>query len=141
MSGIEAVGIVLGAIPLIIVAVQHYAEGVSTIRRYLKYKHGLKDIARSLQTEYDIFRNTCEQLLGGLVHDHELSKLLSEPSGADWEAPALKRKIETRLRGSFDGYIQTMKEMESAVNKFRDLLRLDTNRKVGLKCLARHYHD
>jgi hypothetical protein len=35
MSGLEVVGVVLGSIPLIISALEHYADGVRNIKGFL----------------------------------------------------------------------------------------------------------
>lgn len=67
MSGIELAGLVLGAIPVVVAGLESYIKGVATIKRYSKYKNELKSLRTSLTTEYDIFRNSCEELLEGLV--------------------------------------------------------------------------
>lgn len=70
MSGIEAVGLVLGAIPLAAKAFKVYAESVSTVGRYRKYKHILRDLYQEIDSERIEYLNTCELLLDGIVDDN-----------------------------------------------------------------------
>ena len=76
MSGVEAAGLILGALPLVVSGLESYIEGVATIKRYFRYKNELKSLLRALTTEYDIFRNTCEELLEGLVQAQKMMMLL-----------------------------------------------------------------
>lgn len=38
MSGVEAAGFMLAAIPLVISALEHYTEGVETIQKWWRYQ-------------------------------------------------------------------------------------------------------
>ncbi|KAH8685342.1 hypothetical protein BGZ61DRAFT_480082 [Ilyonectria robusta] len=56
----------------------------------------MKDLIRSLQYERAQFRRTWQFLLGGLVDDVELLKLLDEPHDKTWQA-VLKDGLEQKL--------------------------------------------
>lgn len=130
MSGIEAAGLVLGAIPLVVAGLKSYVEGVATVKRYFRYKNELKSLLRGLTTEYDIFRNSCEELLEGLAQPHEMTILLEKPGEGLWKDPVIQQKLKGRLQEAYLGYIETMNAMESAVMDFQMRLKLKDG-KVG----------
>jgi hypothetical protein len=76
VTGVETAGLILGSIPLIISALEHYAEGIETIGKWWRYKRELASLKRILGAEYDRFLNTLEELLAGIVPDATLAELL-----------------------------------------------------------------
>src|SRR5436305_14478578 len=101
MSGAEIIGLIFGATPLIISVLEHYVEGVSTVKRYLKYKNELQGLHRKLGNEYEIFINTCELLLNGIVHRDEIALMLGQPGGETWKKPHIDRVLQERLQRSY----------------------------------------
>ena len=69
MSGFEVAGVVLGSLPLIISALEHYAEGIATAKRFWRYKTELRSLILQVNTERGIFINTLEQLLTGIMYN------------------------------------------------------------------------
>ena len=124
MSGIELAGLVLGAIPVVVAGLESYIKGVATIKRYFKYKNELKSLRTSLTTEYDIFRNSCEELLEGLVQTQRMALLLIDPGGALWKDPAIEKKLRRRLQDAYSGYLETVDDMELAIEEFKRRLKL-----------------
>ncbi|TID19423.1 hypothetical protein E6O75_ATG06761 [Venturia nashicola] len=57
MSGVEAAGLILAAIPLVISLGENYAEGFRTIKRWRKYDRELKSLCRRMRSEEELFRN------------------------------------------------------------------------------------
>ena len=76
MSGIEAAGLALAILPLIVSAVQHYED---CFRPFLKYKRFTKEadgFRKLFSVQKAIFRNQCGILLQELVeHDTALAIL------------------------------------------------------------------
>ena len=134
MSGIEVAGLVLGAIPIVITGLEKYIQGVATVKRYFRYKNELKSLLRALSTEYDIFRNSCEELLEGLVPVQRLSFLLQDPGGKPWKDASLEKRLKQRLQDAYKGYLETVDDMEAAVEEFKDRLKL----KDGKVCRPCH---
>ncbi|OCL02071.1 hypothetical protein AOQ84DRAFT_424460 [Glonium stellatum] len=130
MSGFEAVGVILGVLPLIISALEHYAQGVSTAKRFWQYKSELKSLLRSIRTEKDIFLNTCETLLTGIVRVDQMSLFLEYPEGQLWHDLEIEEKLEERLKGAYAGYSETVEDMNTVLGKFMEKLKLDPAGKV-----------
>jgi hypothetical protein len=78
MSGIEVAGIVLGVIPLVVSGLEHYADGVSTIKVIFNYESEFRSLSRRLRVESNIFQNTVEILLRDCVNDEKLTELLEQ---------------------------------------------------------------
>jgi hypothetical protein len=133
MSAFEITGIVLGSIPLIISALEHYGEGVRTFRRLYQYRWELKSITTELKTEQVLFRNTCEILLDGLADSKVLEELLENPGGNAWRDPVLQRKLERRLHSSYSVYMERVVGMSKALEDFRVELGLDENGTIQWK--------
>ncbi|KAI0513266.1 hypothetical protein F5B22DRAFT_611877 [Xylaria bambusicola] len=124
MSGFEVVGIVLGAIPLLISALEHYESGIKTIqivRRRAKVMHSL---ATALSTEQTILRNTCETLLGGIIDPKDMQPLLAEPFGPLWQDPDTKAVVERRLDHTLKDFKALVHSMKEAVEEIQSKLGL-----------------
>lgn len=132
MSGLEVIGLVLGAIPLLISGLEHYAEGVQAIRRMIGYKWELKSLINSLRTEDSIFKNTCETLLDGLAPPLKIESLLKTPGGDEWSAPDLSRKLEKRLGDSYAIFFEDVAAVHESIKTFQERLGLGRNGKVIL---------
>ncbi|KAI1121421.1 hypothetical protein F5Y10DRAFT_256363 [Nemania abortiva] len=131
MSGFEVIGVVLGTIPLLISAFEHYERGIQTIqivRRRAKVMHSL---AAALSTEQTILRNTCETLLAGIVNPEDLGPLLAEPFGPLWQDPDTRARVERRLDHTLKDFKALVHSMQEAVEEIRSKLSL------GPKCEIR----
>ena len=132
VTGIETAGLVLGTIPLIISALEHYVEGVETIQKWWRYKRELASLKRILDAEYVRYLNTCEELLSGIVPDATLAALLEFPGGAGWQDLEIERRLRGRLQMSFASYLNTVNDMNEILQILKSKLELDPNGKVCL---------
>lgn len=130
MSGIEVAGLVLGSIPLIISALEDYADGVETIKKMIRYKKELRDLVHDLQAEYCIFQDTCEWLLNGLTTTVELETLLENPEG--WKRQELARSLEERLNSKYQVYMDRVTDMNETIQEFKAKLDLGKDGKVSI---------
>lgn len=131
MSGIEVVGLVLGALPLVLEGLKLYHEGAKSARRYLRYKWELKNLHRRIGVAYDIFLNTCGELLEGILTPEGVEPLLSDPSGGQWKSPELKKRLQKRLGRSYDGYMETMLSIHTSVEGIMRKMKLDDQGNVS----------
>src|SRR5438477_525694 len=115
MSGFEVAGAVLGSLPLIISALEHYSDGVrlkiwrtiraqlmwlqvSAIKNMQKYEAVFEYLHASFVTSLAIYRNSCEELLSPLaLPDSKLYDLLEKTDGGSWEDPELNTSLRNRL--------------------------------------------
>ncbi|KAF2470024.1 uncharacterized protein BDR25DRAFT_304010 [Lindgomyces ingoldianus] len=122
MSGFEIAGVVLGSLPLIISALEHYAEGIATAKRFWKYKTELRSLILQVNTERGIFINTLEQLLTGIVRGEHMDDFLSNRDL--WKEKYVDAKLKSRLRGAYDIYLGNVRGMEIELRKMMEKLVL-----------------
>lgn len=128
MSGFEVAGIVLGSLPLIIAALEHYAEGVATAKRFWKYKSELRSLVLQINTERGIYINTLEQLLTGIVRVEHMADFLSNTG--TWRDSDVEPKLKDRLRGAYAIYMDNVKGMEVVLETMMEKLALGADGKV-----------
>ena len=130
MSGLEVVGIVLGALPLIISALEHYTQGVTTAKRFWHFKSELRSLLTQIETETSLFVNTIEQLLEGIVRIEKMSELIANLGGEGWEDDTVEQRLKDRLRGSYRIYLENVQGMAGALQTIMKKLVLDPDGKV-----------
>ena len=131
MSGIEVAGLVLGALPLVIAALEHYAEGANTMRTWWRYERELKDMARVVHAYYLFYKDTCTTLLNNIAPPKKISLLLDDLGGKAWEDADLQKELKRFLADSFDVYKATIQSMDAVVSEFKRKLRLGPDGKVS----------
>lgn len=92
MSGLEIAGLVLGALPLAVKAVQGYRETLYSIKNV---KRDLDYMERNIETEQRRLENTCEELLVGIVPRAKIRSMIKDPFGPDWKDYADKLVRQT----------------------------------------------
>lgn len=126
MSGFEVVGVVLGAVPLLISALEHYSDGIEIIGEMLEYREVVQDLVCSFDTATARFRLTCERLLAPLaLPETTLLALLEDPESKAWEEEDLSAQLRKRLGTSYRPYSSSVKRLMKRVNKFAEKLGLD----------------
>lgn len=130
MSGLEVAGVVLGSLPLVISALEHYANGVHTAKRYWRYKSELRSLVLQIQTERGIFINTLEQLLGGVVRIEHMTEFLSNPGGNAWKNAEVDIKLKERLRAAYEIYLGNVRGMNRSLEVMMAKLQLGADGKV-----------
>ncbi|KAF2267559.1 hypothetical protein CC78DRAFT_576929 [Lojkania enalia] len=130
MSGLEIGGVVLGSLPFIITAMEHYAQGIKTAKRFWRYKSEMTMVIRQLKTEQSIFINTLEKLLTGIVRVDHMSDFIKNPWGEAWHNPEVEAKLKLRLRDSYDVYIENIRGMETASKNIMEKLALGPDGKA-----------
>jgi hypothetical protein len=128
MSGLEVAGVVLGSLPLVISALEHYANGIQTAKRYWRYKSELRSLILQIDTERGIFINTLEQLLQGIVRIEHMKEFLSSPGGKVWQDA--EGQLKDRLRSAYDIYFGNVEGMARSLERMREKLALDPDGKA-----------
>jgi hypothetical protein len=132
VTGVETVGLVLATLPLIISALEHYAEGIQTIKSLRKFKREVNSLMRGLAIEEQLLRNSIELLLQSVVDsEEELEKLIEDPGGTLWSDEAFKLRLKNKLQKSYNAYIDKMEDMRDAFDELKKRLQLDATGKVS----------
>lgn len=132
MSGFEVVGVVLGAIPLVISGLEHYAHGAATLKAMHDYEDVIDTLSTSLTTSFTIYRSSCEELLGPLMlADNVLTDLL-ESRGNNWSDKAICEALIERLGDMYYPYKRAVTLLHKRINKLKEKLDLNDNMKVSV---------
>ena len=105
MSGIEVVGLLLGAVPLAISALEHYKEGIDVISDFRNYRSTLKSLKTKLSIQEELYRGTLQRLLLSELSLLEVHALFPEPgaegSSALWGTKDIEDKLRRKLGAKF----------------------------------------
>ncbi|KAM5370063.1 hypothetical protein ACJA88_010133 [Fusarium oxysporum] len=115
MSGLEVAGIVLSSIPLLIIALEKYTEGLSTLHRWRKYKRELQSLIRNPETERIKLQNFCEKLLLDLVPHYDIEALIDNPMGDLWREEERLKKVQFRLGKGFKVFQDTANDLRATL--------------------------
>ena len=124
MSGFEVVGVVLGALPLLITGLEHYAEGIHTIKNMWDYEAVVNHLVSEFMLSEGIFRHSCQELLVPILPDIEAAKLL-EGGSPDWEDPGLDKRLREHLGPDYEIYTRAVRHLKRRIELFTRKLGLD----------------
>jgi hypothetical protein len=130
ITGVEAAGLALATIPIILSAFELYANGISVTKRYIRYRTQFNELLRDLRAEHTIYVNTIQILLIGVVPRSEMSQFLADPRGERWKDPQFEGTLKNRLGQAYESYIATISKINECVDQFKERLRLDPSGKV-----------
>jgi hypothetical protein len=109
VTGIEAAGLALAILPLLINQIDAYALGIEKIRLLRRYRRDFKGYSMGLKTQRTILQNTLEQALEGVVDDEdEIHQLINNPQGEVWANAALQSRLRRKLNRNYDVFLQNM---------------------------------
>ena len=131
MSGIEAAGLVLGALPLVIAAVKQYQESAEVLESFWKYQRKYQKCMRELEYLQLAFSLNLKELLLPLIcDDGQITSLMSDPGGPAWQGEELERKLQDRLSTAYDLYIYSMEDIKEVMQKLGHELDVEMPGKV-----------
>lgn len=128
MSGIEVVGIVLGALPIMVSGIEKYSDSLSAARRLFNPRRELRNLHRAIKTELQIFRNTALLLLHRIATETEVESLIREPTSDLWKAPYFGEQLRTLLGSSYSVWCEVMTEVSNAIKEISIDLGLPLNK-------------
>ncbi|KAF2750320.1 hypothetical protein M011DRAFT_474775 [Sporormia fimetaria CBS 119925] len=125
MSGIEVAGLTLGALPLLISAIESYNEGLDPIKSFIRWERELPQLIRKLRNEHVHFAQTMRLLLEPITTEFELADMLAEPAGPLWKDHRMVNKLQDKLQESFGAYQNTMADVDRIMKKIAGKLDLE----------------
>lgn len=118
MSGIEVVGIVLGALPLIISAFEHSQSLAKKLNLLANFNSEHLKFWNDIKDEELMYRLQLQTLLAPLVRDGDLTKdrletLILSPRSDDWREADLDAAMRSRLGEAHDRYFENVGEIQA----------------------------
>lgn len=128
MSGFDVAGIILGVFPLAITALEKYREVAVRLGLFNKIKLEYRKCSNELELQQLIFTRHLKQLLLPLVADNgKVQELINNPAGEAWKDASIVELLRTRLKDSYELYIEYMKGMEHVMDKLQKELAVDAD--------------
>jgi hypothetical protein len=131
----EAVGLVLAVTPLVISALEHYKNGISTIKRLWNWEINVANLIRRLKAQQTHFRLNLTKLLKAAAPDAIADHLPEDLTNPFWTNPfwtnAIGAQVKTYLGVAFDSFQEHVAEYQICVKAIAKKLR-HMNRPLGV---------
>ncbi|KAK4452752.1 hypothetical protein QBC34DRAFT_345838 [Podospora aff. communis PSN243] len=128
MSGVEIAGLVLGAFPVAIWALERYREVARMMGFWYEIRLEYQRSSNELKFHRLSFIRNLKQLLLPVVHDDaQLQHLISDPGGDAWQDPEVQSALEVRLDDSYDLYLEILSEMRRVMQDLSQELAIDND--------------
>lgn len=141
-SAMEAVGVALAVLPLLLNQLDNYVQGLETIKgfRAKRYRRELEGYFTNLGAQQTIFINYLLRSLDGvgLDYEDEIIDLSYNSLGALWSKESVQSNLKKRLGRNFDPFIQMMREISNMLDELSRMLGWDENASVEV-CFMMNY--
>lgn len=127
----EAAGLVLGAFPLMIEALDAYLKAIETVRKWRNYHRTLQRTVRALKMEWRKYLNTLTLLLDSCTGSTNSDLLLLDPRGREWQEESFKDSFRAWLGPSFEEFDHAMEDMQDTFGELEEKLDLDAEYRVS----------
>jgi hypothetical protein len=130
MSGIEAVGLVLGGFSLIISAIEHYQTVEKMGKAFWKLRRQHReDIGRLEDCRLD-YRMHMRRLLQplvveGTIEQAELELLVEDLNSRKWINPEIDERLSQRVGERKKRYFENLNELHDALKRLARISRVD----------------
>jgi hypothetical protein len=136
MSGVEVAGLILGAFPIVLSALEQYRQGFLRLKSWWNFQRTFEELIDDVGMQNTMFESNLERLLSPFVHsDGHMGVLLCEPLGSAWQDAELEEKLRDRLRGSYIWYLSIVSRMHDALKELQRLLGIQDGQVSGSKFL------
>ncbi|KAH7133792.1 hypothetical protein EDB81DRAFT_904068 [Dactylonectria macrodidyma] len=127
MSGFEVAGVVLGAFPIAITAVEQYRDVAKRLNLFYAVRPEYKRCRDQLAYYQILFKTHLRQLLLPLVvDDDKIEELLADPGGSGWKKKPLDDLLQKRMKDAYETYFEFVKEMGTIMCELNKELALDS---------------
>lgn len=132
MSGIEITGLLLGSLPLLISAIEHYNDGLAPAKAFWKWGDQLSHFTRELWYQHTSYELTVRVLLSPITTDAELDEMMSDPESKLWKSGRMGAQLHEKLGPAYKAYLYTIKEIEEILKSIANNLDIDRDANVFL---------
>lgn len=122
MSGIEALGIVLGALPLIISAFEHLREACEARDLLVHFERKHMKALNDVKDERLLFRLHLRKLLlplvkDGVLEEHDIEQLMLDKELSRWRQHDLELALKQRLGEAHERYLEILKDVQNTLHR------------------------
>jgi hypothetical protein len=126
MSGFEVAGIVLGAFPIALEALEKYREMAKVWGFWWEIRYPYQKCKCELKFHHLSLNRNLKQLLLPLVaEDEQIQRLLADPGGEEWQQQSIAKQLEDRLQESHDLYLEIIQQLRRTMDEIKKDLAID----------------
>lgn len=126
----EIAGLVLGAVPLVISALEHYKEFSDQALVFWKWKGKLSKAIFRLVTERATYDQNLRLMLARIVNHDDLDRLVEDPQDELWTSRELLLDLKSELSKAYGPCMELVKEMEAVMVAIAAALDIDGSDQV-----------
>ncbi|KAH8802569.1 hypothetical protein F5884DRAFT_887230 [Xylogone sp. PMI_703] len=127
MSGVEIVGLLLGAFPLLISAAEHYKEGFEGLAKWYRFRDDFVQFIDTVATQKLLFDQTVERfLISADIPDDELQQFMRNPNYEGWHRMTLSGLLRARLGPAHEVFMSTIERMNKLLLELQEILMVKT---------------
>jgi hypothetical protein len=120
MSGFEIAGLILGAFPILMLALKGYGELARKVGLWNNIRQEYQKSKNEINAQHVQFIGNLRRLLLTVgVDDARISRLLADPQGGNWGDEDLTRRLQDHLQDSHDVFLETIDEMSRAMGELK----------------------
>ena len=97
MAGLEAAGLALAVLPLVLSATKSYNDVLGPFLRYKRFAKEVKRYSKELDIQRTIFRNECRNLLEKIIEHNAASSMLEVLTNETWSDRQLDYRLVEQL--------------------------------------------
>ncbi|CAI0644042.1 unnamed protein product [Colletotrichum noveboracense] len=135
----EAVGIVLGAVPLLISALEHYQDIIGPVVRFKNWRGELGTIILRLVTERASYDQNLRIMLLRAVGSDDLEQMIADPQSQTWRSEGFAEDMKIELGRAYDPCMGLVKNIAGTLETIAANLNIegsDRIRKEGLQAVV-----
>ncbi|KAF6839587.1 hypothetical protein CPLU01_01724 [Colletotrichum plurivorum] len=126
----EIAGLVLGVVPLVISALEHYEEFVEPAIAFFKWKGQLSQVTRRLLMEHTAYVQNLQLLLKRAVGSNDLAEMIEDTKHRLWSSKGLVEALEDDLGQAYRPSMSTIHEMADIMVAISASLNIQGSDKV-----------
>ena len=119
MTGVEAAGLVLGAFPLILKAIDGYHGYVEPVKDLMFYKLRFDEFHRAVTIQSAKFNHSLGEILDPIVTLKTKDELLNDHKGPAWGCSKLTEELKRTLAKNYDAFTGTVQSMDETLQKLK----------------------
>ncbi|KAK3639182.1 hypothetical protein LTR56_008773 [Elasticomyces elasticus] len=133
MSGVEVVGLVLGAFPLAISALEHYRDSCRVLNCLANFEQEYRKTLNDVKDEYLLYVLNLKVLFLPLVNGNELGEddltlLLTDATHEKWKSDDVEVALRERLDVAHGRFLEIAKDLQHLVWELLTVLGIDKPR-------------
>jgi hypothetical protein len=131
MSGVEAAGFILGVLPLLISAMEHYNDSLDPIKAFMRWERELPQFIRKLRNQEVHYQQTLRLLLEPVTNEEELAEMIRDPMSNLWKDEVIAESLRERLGDGWNAYRDVMRDVDEVMRTIARKLDLEKDTRVS----------